>query len=153
MNATTSTMMPLFGASHLIPVFLLISFIGFLVYAKKSPMTRTAQSRLGNILAWVLFVNFPVYVGLQLMDGSITWQTALPLYPCPLASLMAPILVRSSNQKLFNVIFYWVFAGTLQAVITPEIYSSRKSLRSLTRSLLEMDERFGTSLNHDKFCS
>jgi len=95
-----------------------------LVYLKKSSSQELSQERIGRILAWVLFFNFPVYVALQLGEGSITWDTALPLYPCPLASFLAPLLVRTKNQTLFNVIFYWVFAGTLQAVITPEVTST-----------------------------
>ena len=124
MNASTSTLMPLFGPAHLIPVLLLVLFVGFLVYAKKSSDEQGSHDRLGRILAWVIFFNFPIYVALQLLDGTITWDTALPLYPCPLASLMAPLLVRSNNRTFFNVIFYWVFAGTLQAVITPEVTST-----------------------------
>jgi len=38
-----------------------------------------------------------------------------------MASLLAPVLMRTKNKTLFNVMFYWVFAGTLQAVMTPEI--------------------------------
>ena len=124
MNATTSTMMPLFGLAHLIPIALLLGVIGFFIYARMSSIQAVYQDKIGQGLAWILFFNFPIYLALQIFDGSVTWDTALPLYPCPLASLMAPWLVHSRNQTLLNVIFYWVFAGTLQAVITPEIYSS-----------------------------
>ena len=124
MNAATSTMMPLFGPAHLIPIALLLGIIGLFIYAKMSSMKTARQAKIGQGLAWILFLNFPIYLVLQIYDGSVTWDTALPLYPCPLASLMAPWLVRSRNQTLLNVIFYWVFAGTLQAVITPEIYST-----------------------------
>ena len=120
-QATTSTVMPLFGASHLVPIGLLILFVGLLVFLKKSSLQQSSLDRLGQVIALILFINFPLYFALQVMDGSLTWATAIPLYPCPLSSLLAPILVRTKNPKLFNVIFYWVFAGTVQAVITPEI--------------------------------
>jgi len=119
-----TTAMPLFGAEHLLPVLLLVLFIVFLAYLKKSSIPQASQDNLGRGLAWVLFFSFPTYVALQLLDGSVSWNTALPLYPCPLASLAAPLLIRSKNTTLFNVIFYWVFAGTLQAVITPEVKST-----------------------------
>jgi hypothetical integral membrane protein (TIGR02206 family) len=121
LRATESTAMPLFGASHLIPIGLLLLFVTLLVYLKKSSIAQPSLERLGEIIAWTLFATFPTYLIFQLLDGTLTWATALPLYPCPLSSLLAPVLVRSRNTKLFNVIFYWVFAGTVQAVITPEI--------------------------------
>ena len=124
MEAPESTMMPLFGPAHLIPVLILLGLIATLIYVKTSGLSRQSQDKMGQALAWILFFNFPIYLAIQIVDGTVTWDTALPLYPCPLASLMAPWLVRSNHQTLFNVIFYWVFAGTLQAVITPEIYST-----------------------------
>ena len=120
-EATTNTIMPLFGASHLIPIALLILFVGLLAYLKKSSTQQDFRDSLGNVIALLLFINFPLYFALQVFDGSLSWATAIPLYPCPLSGLLAPILVRTKNPKLFNVIFYWVFAGTIQAVITPEI--------------------------------
>ena len=106
--ASKSTVMPLFGVAHVLPILLLVLFVVFLAYVKKSSIDKTFQERLGHGLAWVLFLNYPLYVALQFFDGSITWATALPLYPCPMASLLAPLLVRSKNSTLFNVIFYWV---------------------------------------------
>tara|TARA_Y100001934_G_C12235439_1_gene717493 strand:- start:59 stop:862 length:804 start_codon:yes stop_codon:yes gene_type:complete len=116
--------MPLFGIAHLLPILSLGLFIAFLCYSRNSHSGTNCNPRIELWLAWVLFFSFPTYVLLQVLEGSLTWDTALPLYPCPLMSLMAPILVRSQNQSLFNLFFYWVFAGTLQAVITPEVKSS-----------------------------
>ena len=123
-TTANTTAMPLFGAEHMLPVLLLVLFVAFLAYFKTSSASQESQDKLGRGLAWVLFCSFPTYVALQLLDGSVSWNTALPLYPCPLASLAAPLLIRSKNTTLFNVIFYWVFTGALQAIITPEVKSS-----------------------------
>ena len=121
LDATQSTVMPMFGTAHLLPIGLLILFVVFLVYLKKSSASQRSLDLIGDGLAWTLFFCFPVFVTLQVLDGTITWDTALPLYPCPASSLIAPLLVRTKNSTFFNIIFYWVFAGTVQAVITPEI--------------------------------
>jgi len=118
---TKTTAMPHFGVAHLLPVLLLILIVVSFQFLKSSAVSSINQKRLGHVLAWILCVNFPFFVLLQVLDGSISWATALPLYPCPLASLLAPILMRTENKTLFNVMFYWVFSGTLQAVMTPEI--------------------------------
>ena len=124
LDATQSTVMPMFGPAHMLPIGLLTLFVVFLIYLKKSPASERSLDLLGDIIAWTLFFCFPIFVTLQVLDGTITWDTALPLYPCPASSLIAPLLVRTKNSTFFNIIFYWVFAGTVQAVVTPEIKST-----------------------------
>ena len=116
--------MKLFGTEHLIPLLLLVLFVFFLVSLKKRSPHDLSSHRLGHTIAWILFLNYPSYLILQYLEGSLSWGTSLPLYPCTVSSLMAPILLRSKNTTFLNVFFYWVFAGTLQAVITPEIKST-----------------------------
>lgn len=123
-NAVEATPMSLFGIAHLVPLLLLTAFILGLWKYKVAYCPPKKRTQLGPFISWVLCFSFPAYVGLQFFKDSLTWDTALPLYPCPLASLLAPIVFRTKNQTLFDILFYWVFAGTLQAVITPEIKST-----------------------------
>ena len=46
-GVTKATPMPLFGAAHLLPVLLLLLFVVFLGYLKKSSISKTSQARLG----------------------------------------------------------------------------------------------------------
>ena len=123
-GATPATPMPLFGAAHLLPVLLLVVFVVFLVDVKKSSFTQSFRTRLGSGLAWMLSLNYLGYVVFGFFEGSLSWEESLPLYPCALSSVLAPVYWRSKNTTLFNLLFYWVFAGALQAVITPEVNST-----------------------------
>ena len=119
-----TTPMPLYGLEHLLPVLFLILFVGFLVSFRMSVIPRRFWKQLGSVIGWVLCLNYPCYVFFQFLDGGLSWQTSLPLYPCVFGSLLAPIYSRTKNKTLFNILFYWVFAGALWAVITPEVKST-----------------------------
>ena len=45
----------------------------------------------------------------------------LPLFLCALMGLIIPLFTVSRKYWMFEILLFWVFAGTLQAVITPDI--------------------------------
>ena len=45
----------------------------------------------------------------------------LPLFLCGLMGLIIPFFTVSRKYWMYEILVFWVFAGTLQAVITPDI--------------------------------
>jgi hypothetical integral membrane protein (TIGR02206 family) len=45
---------------------------------------------------------------------------SLPLSICNLFSLVAPFLFWTPNQRRFEIVYFFVLSGTLQAIITPD---------------------------------
>src|SRR5690606_2579023 len=53
--------------------------------------------------------------------GDYNVQTDLPLYLCSLIALLVPVFTYSRKFWMYEILLFWVIAGTLQGVITPDI--------------------------------
>ena len=54
-------------------------------------------------------------------DGTFTIQEELPLHLCRLLALFYPLIIWFKVEKWINAFYFLVFAGTLQAVLTPDL--------------------------------
>ncbi len=46
---------------------------------------------------------------------------ALPLHLCSMAALLAIVMLFTHSRPLFELLYFWAFAGTTQALITPDL--------------------------------
>ncbi|WCO02405.1 YwaF family protein [Psychroserpens ponticola] len=106
---------------HLIPIGIAIVFsVLFIRFAKQSS-NQNIKVRLFNGLA--VFVSLSVfsfhlyYFGFE----SYNIKTDLPLYLCSLIALLIPIFSYNRKYWMFEILVFWIIAGTLQGVITPDI--------------------------------
>lgn len=76
---------------------------------------------LGRAIALALAMTVIVWTALQWHTGQFNAKTDLPLMPCNLLALLAPLLLWWPNQARFNVYFFIVMAGTFQSFITPDL--------------------------------
>lgn len=53
--------------------------------------------------------------------GQFDWRSDLPINFCNLAGLLVPALMWKPRQKVHEVLYYLVLAGTLQAILTPDL--------------------------------
>jgi hypothetical integral membrane protein (TIGR02206 family) len=56
------------------------------------------------------------------------YRTDLPLYLCSLLGILIPIYTYYRNYWMFEILVFWIIAGTLQGVITPDIAEGLPSL-------------------------
>ena len=50
-----------------------------------------------------------------------TYLEDLPIFICRLVSFLLPIMFIRQSKELFGVLYFWVMAGTSNAVITPDL--------------------------------
>ena len=60
--------------------------------------------------------------------GAYDYRTDLPLYLCSLLGILIPIYTYYRNYWMFEILVFWIIAGTLQGVITPDIAEGAPSL-------------------------
>lgn len=48
-------------------------------------------------------------------------QTDLPLYLCDLVAITLPFVLYNQNRKWIGIFYFWALAGTMQALVTPDI--------------------------------
>lgn len=109
---------------HVVTVFL-FAIAGYsLIYFSKNHFNNIQQQRIASFYAYSLSITIIVWTALKIYLNDFNPQTDLPLNLCNLVSLFAPILTISRKKIYFELFFFWVMAGTLQAVFTPSLEHS-----------------------------
>lgn len=113
----------MFSLEHLLVLlFFLIGGILLIRWAKKQP-TKT-QDKVGIILANTIGITVIVWTLIKIWLGKLSIENDLPLHMCNFVGLVAMVLARTKNKLIFEIIFFWILSGTLQALFTPELANS-----------------------------
>ena len=111
----------LFGKSHWIAIILFFLIAVILPWFSKKYLEEKYQSTVGLILIFLVFINYPVWVFLELIAGTFDLKLHLPLHLCRLANLLLPIALIWKNDKIFQILYYWGMSAMFQAIFTPDI--------------------------------
>ena len=76
----------------------------------------------GWALALVLVVNEVAWWGVITARGEWGWDYALPLYLCDAAGFVAAFALVLRRPILVEMTYFWGLAGTIQAIITPDLH-------------------------------
>ncbi|MEH6538197.1 MAG: TIGR02206 family membrane protein [Psychroserpens sp.] len=112
---------------HLLPLSIAIIFAIVLIrYAK----TISKEKQQGLIHYFAIFISvsviaFHVY---NILFRDYDLRTDLPLYLCSLLGILIPIFTYYRKYWMFEILVFWIIAGTLQGVITPDIAEGFPSL-------------------------
>ena len=108
-----------FGHSHAVAVFVFIVLLGLsiLTALRLSDRENLIVTRISS-----LFLCFSVVAWTAITLGLDRFNVvqSLPLSICNLFSLVAPFLFWTPNQRRFEIVYFFVLSGTLQAIITPD---------------------------------
>lgn len=106
---------------HLLPILIAVIFATILILFSKRKLSETIQNVAFNLLGW--FVSFTVVsFHLYLISfGNYNLKTDLPLYLCSLIALLIPVFTYYRKYWMYEILLFWIIAGTLQGVITPDI--------------------------------
>src|SRR4030095_11044162 len=56
--------------------------------------------------------------------GTLDILVDLPFFLCDLVALLLPVIIFQQNRKWLGIIYFWALAGTMQALITPDLKSN-----------------------------
>lgn len=105
---------------HLLPIcFAIVLAVGLIKYAKAIPVEK--QQRIIHHLAIFISVIVLIFHGYYMLFGSYNFKTDLPLYLCSLLGILIPVYTYYRKFWMFEILVFWIIAGTLQGVITPDI--------------------------------
>jgi len=112
-----------FNEHHLV-VLGVITACGWLVAKACSKWDPRRRSWLGRSLA-LLLIGYAATVYVQKgIAGELSWRYALPLELCHWVMIAVVISLWRPSRLLSEIAYFWGTAGTLQATLTPDIYSS-----------------------------
>ena len=106
---------------HLVPISFAILFTFFFIRFSKKNWSIRQQKRafhyLGVTVSLVV-LSFHIY---HIILGKYDFTTDLPLYLCSLMALAIPIFTYYRRYWMYELLVFWIIAGTSQGVITPDI--------------------------------
>lgn len=106
---------------QIVPIAVAILFAFILFRFAKRKLSRKEQEYLLHGIAIFIsltVVSFHIYkIGL----GEYNLQTDLPLYLCSLLGLIIPLFTYFKRNWMYEILLFWIIAGTSQAIITPDI--------------------------------
>lgn len=73
-------------------------------------------------LAVFLLCNESLYTFWSIRTGNWSAGYSLPLHVCDMAMIFSVILLVRKNYFIYEITYFWGFAGSLQALLTPDLY-------------------------------
>ena len=98
----------LFGLSHWVSIFLFFTLLFFLPWFAINHLSNKHQKILGTLLVSIVFINYPIWVILELIAGSFDNKLHLPLHLCRFANLLLPV------AKIYLFFRFCFIGGYLQ---------------------------------------
>ena len=106
---------------HVLPIIFAV-IIGVLVVKYAShELNRTKRDLLFNILGILISLTVILFHSYKISSGSYNFTTDLPLYLCSLMALVIPVFTYFRKYWMYEILLFWIIAGTSQGVITPDI--------------------------------
>jgi hypothetical integral membrane protein (TIGR02206 family) len=117
-----------FGFSHILALIATVVSAVLMVKFMRSDAPEKLKTRVryvfGSVLIFVVVMD-PVLTfmrfGMNDIGWEIFWNSALPLYLCDVASIVAAFALFTKNFKLAEIAYLWGLAGTSQGLITPTL--------------------------------
>jgi hypothetical integral membrane protein (TIGR02206 family) len=110
----------LFSAQHLAPLALVFGICVLLALVVPR-LSATAQERLRWSLAVFCVANWLGWDLWQLANGIWSVQFSLPLHLCTFAVPLSALMLATRRFWLFEILYFWSFAGATQAMLTPDL--------------------------------
>ena len=106
---------------QLTPILIAVIFSFLLFRYSKKNLNRKEQEGILHSLAIFIsltVISFHIY---KIGQGGYNLQTDLPLYLCSLLGLIIPIFTYYKRNWMYEILLFWIIAGTTQAIVTPDI--------------------------------
>jgi hypothetical integral membrane protein (TIGR02206 family) len=79
------------------------------------------KTNIALVLAGLTFSTLLIEALVKGTEGSYDYLSDLPLFLCDLVAILLPFILYSRNRKWIGILYFWAMAGTLQALITPDL--------------------------------
>lgn len=106
---------------HIIPIIFAVIFAIVLILFSKSRLNKGQQEIVFKGLGFFVSLTVLVFHIHLILKGNYSIVTDLPLFLCSFMALFIFVFTSSRKYWLFEILLFWIIAGTSQAVLTPDI--------------------------------
>lgn len=111
-----------FGSlQHLLPITIALVFAVFFIRYSRTTLSRIQQAIALNVLGIFVSLVIVVFHGYHIITDNYDFKTDLPLYLCSFMALIIPVFTYYRKYWMYEILLFWIIAGTSQGVITPDI--------------------------------
>lgn len=108
-----------FSLPHIAALFVILLLnIGMVLWFKKVKDEKT-QKLFCYVLGGLLIFQEIVREVWHMSIGIFSLGRSLPLHLCGAAIILGPLMLIKKNYSLYEILYFWGFGGTIQALITP----------------------------------
>jgi hypothetical integral membrane protein (TIGR02206 family) len=112
-----------FGGQHLLMILLTVALCIALPVLAKRTLNRRQQIWVSRGMSLTFSVWVILYIVIRIGLGDFDRTIDVPLDICNLVALFLPFLMWNPSQKVHEVLYFWILAGTFQAVLTPYLFN------------------------------
>jgi len=109
-----------FSIQHFSALFV-FGMITYAAITKGKASEEPVKSNIGLVLAGLTFSSLIIEAIVKMAWGTYDALVDLPFFMCDLVAMVLPFVLYSQNRKWIGILYFWALAGTLQALITPDI--------------------------------
>ena len=115
------TSFEVFGSDHFWGLTISVLLIVIIPWISVRYLNRKSQNNLGMIIGYIVMLNYPAWVMLEIIAGSFDVSLHLPVHLCRVSNLLIPLVMVKRHFLTFEILFFWGLSGSLQGAITPDI--------------------------------
>lgn len=121
----------LFGPDHMVALLAIaVATAAALLYVRRRP-AGTGARRLALAVAVALPALWAAENGVAWAEGWLTWQVGLPLHLCDISLVLAFLGLLTRRAAVVEPLYFYVLAGTVPALLTPELGEGFPAFRFL----------------------
>ncbi len=106
---------------HILPIGIALCFGILFILVARYKMNSLQQKRALHIFGCLVSLTIIAYNLYIYSLGNYDISKDLPLFLCSFMALVVPFFTYSRNYLIYEILFFWVVAGTTQGIITPDI--------------------------------
>lgn len=114
-----------FSLAHFIPI-LVVAAVIFLIYLFRDRLRNSKHDKtIRYLIAFILIISEMSYYWRLIAMPSLGPNPAdhLPITVCGWVVVFASYMIVGKSQNLFDIIYFWLFSGSVFALITPTVIS------------------------------
>lgn len=112
----------MFSAPHITALFVLAVLNSILIIWFHRSGNKKSVNRFKYYLAGFLLLNELCYQTWSIYTGIWSLDYSLPLQLCDAAAFLSAIMLISDSYTSFETVYFWGIGGSLQALLTPDLY-------------------------------